>query len=156
MDPIFCNALVDFNVPGKPNPPTSKLTATVWTQSRFLDTGTLEKNAIEFTDPSGKLASPFVPLNTWVVPPDNAIEQSDNGKAPKSCFEGSPLVFIDMHHGNKKLVTLSGNHLNIAPVEGDERLPTSLCDHEFLFSTSYFCVCCGALFSNFEQNNAYT
>ena len=66
MDPIFCNASVDFNVPGKPNPPPISLTATVWVESHFLPTGTEEKNAIEFTDPSGKLASPSVPLNTWV------------------------------------------------------------------------------------------
>ena len=66
MDPIFCVAMVDFDVPGKPNPPSTKLMATVWTLSHFLPKGTEEKNAIEFTDPSGKLASPSVPLNTWV------------------------------------------------------------------------------------------
>ena len=137
MDPIFCNALVDFNVPGKPNPPPSKLTATVWTQSRSLATGTLEKNLIEFTDASGKVVWPIVPLNTWVVPADNAVERSESGKAQKSCIEESPLVFIDMHDGDKKLVTLSGNHLTIDPVASDERLSTSLCDPQSLRLFSY-------------------
>ena len=67
MDPIFCNATVDFNVPGKPNPPPVKLAATVWTQSHFMPTGTLKKYALEFTHLVGStLGSPSVPLNTWV------------------------------------------------------------------------------------------
>ena len=130
MDPIFCNAFVDFNVPGKANPPTNKLTATVWTQSRFLPTGILEKNVIEFTNPSGKVVtnpsgeviSPYIPLNTWVVSADKAVEKSDDGKAPKSCIEGSPLVFIDMHDNDEKIVSLSGNDLTFEPFQSDERL----------------------------------
>ena len=64
MDPVFCNALVDFNVPGKPNPPSISVVATVWTLTHFLLIGTEEKYALEFTDPNSQ--SPGVPLNTWV------------------------------------------------------------------------------------------
>ena len=118
MHPIFCNASVDFKVPGMPSPWPVKLIATVCTQSRYLPTGILEKNVIEFTDPSGVLASPSVPLNTWV--------QLENVAAPGSCMEGSPLVFKDIHDGDSKLVTLSGNRLSIAAFGNDERLSTFL------------------------------
>ena len=30
LDPETCSALIDFSVPGKPNPPPCKLTATLW------------------------------------------------------------------------------------------------------------------------------
>ena len=118
MDPVSCAGFVDFNVPGKLNPSPIKLAATVWTQSLYLPTGALEKYAIEFTDPSGILASPSVPLNTWV--------QLENVAGPKSCMEGSPLVFKDIHDGDSKLVTLSGNRLSIAAFGNDERLSTFL------------------------------
>ena len=120
MNPVFCNASVNFNVPGKSKPPPVNLTATVWTHSRSLPTGTLEKYAIEFTDPSGELASPSVLLNTWV--------QMENVAGSKSCIEGSPLVFKDMHDGDSKLVTLSGNKLSIAAFGTDERLSDSVSD----------------------------
>lgn len=131
LNPAFCNALVDFNVPGKPNPPPNKLTATVWTQSHFVpkpNSGTLLKNAIEFTDPSGKLGSHSVPLNTWVVSTDDAIDLSDDSKAPENCIEGSPLVFIDMHDGDKKVVKLNGTTLTIEPIGSSKRLLISTCD----------------------------
>ena len=128
MDPNTCSAIVDFNVPGKSNPPPVKLTATVWAQSRAVATGTLKKYAIEFTDPSGKLASPSVPLNAWVQVESSSQKIDPSLSAPKSCIEGSPLVFKDQHDDNKKQVTLSGNKLSILPYDApfgrDDRLCT--------------------------------
>ena len=122
MDPIFCNAFVDFNVPGKPNPPPSKLTATVWKQSRFLPTATLGKTAIIFTNPGGNLASSSVPLNMWVTQAEYAVERSQQNTMRKSCIEGSPLVFKDMHNGDNKLVQIRpGNLLVIVPFGDDNR-----------------------------------
>ena len=65
LDEKACNATVDFRVPGKPNPPPVTLLATVWTMDRPSEANE-KKNAIVFTDPSGTLAPPNVPLNTWV------------------------------------------------------------------------------------------
>ena len=113
IDPEFCTAVVDFDVPGKPNPPSVRLTATVGIQSRFLLTGTLEKYAIEWTDPSGRLGPPSVPLNTWV--------QMEDVAGTKSCIQGSPMVFKDLNDENLKLVTLSGNRLSITPFGTDAR-----------------------------------
>ena len=125
MDPIFCNATVDFNVPGKPNPPPVKLAATIWTQSHFMPTGIVEKYAIEFTHLfRGTLASPG-PLNTWVQIED-VVTKIEPSAPPKSCIQGSPLVFKDQHDGDSKLVTLSGNRLTVTPFESDDRLPTFL------------------------------
>ena len=129
MDPVFCNASVDFNVPGKPNPPPIKLTATVWTQSYRMSTGKIDKYAIEFTDPSGTLALPSAPLNTWVQ-----LEHFDSmvnpnvapATGPKNCIKGTPLVFKDMHDGDTKQVTLRGDKITIKPSNRDERLSASL------------------------------
>ena len=118
IDPIYCNASVDFIVPGKPNPPSNKLTATIWTQSRFVSTGTVEKYAIEWTDPSGKLVPSAVPLNTWVQQ-ENFVETSDLDTSSENCIEGSPLVFKDLLDGDQKVVTLSETTaLTITPFEG--------------------------------------
>eukprot|EP00930_Biecheleria_cincta_P036498 TRINITY_DN25019_c0_g2_i1.p1 TRINITY_DN25019_c0_g2~~TRINITY_DN25019_c0_g2_i1.p1 ORF type:complete len:262 (-),score=51.99 TRINITY_DN25019_c0_g2_i1:178-963(-) len=67
IDQKFCNASIDFNVPGKPGPPPVSLTATLW-KSATADgvSRPLEKNILEFTDPSGTLAAADFPLNTWV------------------------------------------------------------------------------------------
>ena len=127
MNPILCNAVVDFNVPGKPKPPPVKLKATVWTMSQYLRMGKLEKYVIEFTDPSGRLASSLVPLNAWVQS-ENAVAKFDTGTAPENCIEGSTVVFKDMHDGDSKQVTLSGNDLIIVPFTNDPRLSTSVCN----------------------------
>ena len=154
MDPILCNAVVDFDIPGKPNPPPVKLTATVWTQSQYLPTGTLEKYAIEWTDPSGKLASPSTPLNTWVQK-QNRVVNSD--PAQESCLEDSPVIFRDQHDDDSKVVTLSGNQLSITPFGNNARLSTSLqfpilgpCFLPVLFAFApVFCL-------NFEHTNILT
>ena len=123
IDPKFCNATVDFDVPGKPNPPPVSLTATIWTELHYMPKGSVEKNAIEFTDPSGKLASPSVPLNTWVQL-DDLVTENDPSAAPTSCIQGSPLVFKDEHDGDSKRVTLSGNELTITSFQTSEGLST--------------------------------
>jgi len=66
LDKKTCSAVVDFRVPGKPNPPPVNLLATIWITFRIDNGVVVSKNTIEFTDPSGKLAKPNVPLNTWV------------------------------------------------------------------------------------------
>ena len=115
MDPTNCSAILDFNVPGKPNPPPVKLIATVWTQSRRLPTGTAERYVIKFTDPSGELAPATFPLNAWVQLENNVVK-SDRSTVSESCIEGSPVVFADLEDGDQKLVTLSGlSELTITP-----------------------------------------
>ena len=125
MDPVFCNATVDFNETGKSHPWPVKLTATVWTLSLLLPTETLTKYAIEFTDPSGKLASPRVPLNTWVQ--SDGVDTKDHQvAAPERCIEGSPLSFKDISDDDSKYVSLSGDRLFITPVSDMQRLSISL------------------------------
>ena len=94
IDPLFCNASVDFNVPGKPNPPPINLTATIWTESRRLPTRTVYKNAIEFTDPSGTLALPSVPLNTWVQVARPGISTPPLSDSPEgyTCFPHTDIA----------------------------------------------------------------
>lgn len=61
-----CIASVNFQVPGKPSPPPVPLAAQVWGMASIAGA---DKNVLEFTDPSGTLASPIQPLNIWT--PDN-------------------------------------------------------------------------------------
>ena len=117
MDPNSCTSIVDFNVTGKVNPPPGKLMAAIWTQSRSVDTGTQKRYAIEFSDPKGMLAPSPEPLNAWVEV-ENFVSRLDSSvTASKSCIDGSPLVFKDIHDDNKKQVTLSGNKLTILPYD---------------------------------------
>lgn len=62
VDSKSCSAIVDFNVPGKPNPPPVNLLATIIGSRSSMKKVT----ELEFTDPSGKLAAKDVPLNHWV------------------------------------------------------------------------------------------
>lgn len=64
VDLDTCTAIVDFRVPGKPNPPPVKLMA-----NYFLALAPMRsqgRSVIVFTDPSGKIGSSNLPLNTWV------------------------------------------------------------------------------------------
>merc|ERR1711998_182753 len=62
-----CKALVDFNVPKKPNPPPCNLSATVWQMSRPAGKAG-SKLALEFTDPTGQLdPDPTEPINEWIA-----------------------------------------------------------------------------------------
>ena len=62
-NPTYCNATVDFNVPGKPNPPKTNLTLTYY--EGFGGATVPQTFLIQFTDPSGQ--SPTTPLNVWVL-----------------------------------------------------------------------------------------
>ena len=64
VDSWNCTALIEFRVPGKPSPPPVPLLATFW---NMHSTSAHRKTTIEFTDPSGTLASPTDPLNHWVA-----------------------------------------------------------------------------------------
>jgi hypothetical protein len=64
----FCNATVDFHVPGKPSPPPVKdLTATIFVMAA-LDDGA-DKLMVQWTDPSGFLSPPTYPIGAWVLVP---------------------------------------------------------------------------------------
>ena len=130
MDLRFCNASVDFNVPGKPNPPPNKLTATVWRQARYLTTGILTKNAIVFTDPSGTLALPSVPLNTWVqLRKDFVYDDYFPNVDVEGCIEnGLSLVFQDQRDGDRKLVTVVADMVTLTSFDGDKRFVIYCCN----------------------------
>lgn len=63
FDPESCSASVDFNVPGKPDFPPVPLLATFWME---YSVRMLAQSAFEFTDPSGTIATPAMPLNRWI------------------------------------------------------------------------------------------
>ena len=132
MDLIYCNASVDFNVPGKPNAPPVRLTATVWKQSRYLTTGVLLKNAIEFTDPSGTLGLPSMPLNTWVQSQKSfSHEYYFPDVEPRGCIDpgGSLVHFKDQQDEDTKLVMVLGNDVTLTPFgTSDERFSICCCN----------------------------
>ena len=64
LDLKYCNASVNFDVPGKPLPPPVSLTATLWTETREEPRDA--SYALRFTDPSGKIGPATLPLNTWI------------------------------------------------------------------------------------------
>ena len=74
LDTSTCAANVDFNVPGKPDPPPVNLTMTIWSLGLRQPCST--KSAAIFTDPTGTLnppgAAPGFPLNTWVELPSES------------------------------------------------------------------------------------
>lgn len=66
LDTDTCTAIVDFNVPGKPHPPTVKFTLSLWNLFSLYQAKFQEKVSFEFTDASGTLSTKDYPLNTWV------------------------------------------------------------------------------------------
>ena len=85
-----CSADIDFNVPGKPNPPPVKLRMTLSRASQNFKEGAIEKATFEFTDPSGKLAPPCSVLNAWVE-----LGGSKKQEAPL-CPEFGKSIFADI------------------------------------------------------------
>eukprot|EP00747_Dinoflagellata_sp_TGD_P200344 gnl/TRDRNA2_/TRDRNA2_73741_c0_seq1.p1 gnl/TRDRNA2_/TRDRNA2_73741_c0~~gnl/TRDRNA2_/TRDRNA2_73741_c0_seq1.p1 ORF type:complete len:134 (-),score=17.92 gnl/TRDRNA2_/TRDRNA2_73741_c0_seq1:158-508(-) len=73
IDLTTCTALVDFHVPGKPNPPPVKnLVATFWKlASPVGDSGSGSKKSnimLQFTDPSGYFRVPAdYPIGAWIM-----------------------------------------------------------------------------------------
>ena len=61
---LYCNASVDFRVPGKPNPPPVALTLTYFAGNGGK--GQTRQDFAVFTDPTASLAPSSMPLNTWV------------------------------------------------------------------------------------------
>merc|ERR1712086_71603 len=63
-DTVHCNTSIDFNVAGKPNPPPVPLTATLFKGEG--GEGQAPLLTVVFTDPTGTLAHPTMPLNSWI------------------------------------------------------------------------------------------
>merc|ERR1711920_834085 len=106
FDPESCSAVVDFNVPGKPDPPPVKLTATLW----YSMSSDLKKTELGFTDPSGTLAARGFPLNRWVD-----ISEVTHRKPSGACPTSLQAVYADMHDGDRKEVTISGTFITVRP-----------------------------------------
>ena len=104
-----CTALIDFDVPGKPNPPPIKLLISYWSLGNV--DGSLQKGAWEFTDPGDK-ASPPTPLNEWVMYPAAAPPSGGSSAwpCPTRFAEG---VFLDMGDGDSKRVFVLDDLLTI-------------------------------------------
>eukprot|EP00929_Paragymnodinium_shiwhaense_P054197 TRINITY_DN27158_c0_g1_i2.p1 TRINITY_DN27158_c0_g1~~TRINITY_DN27158_c0_g1_i2.p1 ORF type:complete len:252 (-),score=43.95 TRINITY_DN27158_c0_g1_i2:141-896(-) len=64
LDSEACSAMVNFNVPGKPNPPPVPLLAS-WGRLTRNASGPEFEVVLEFTDPTGTLAPIGYPLNQW-------------------------------------------------------------------------------------------
>ncbi len=126
-----CVASVNFSVPGKPNPPPTNLTMTMW----LMESTDIRRNKMgfEFTDPTGQLAPPDQPLNFWVMdkwpkPADPASKAgrlsllANNARARQgSCLDRDEVV-RDMHDGDEKeLTTESSGALHITPYKNDEK-----------------------------------
>lgn len=111
FDSKSCSASVDFNVPGKPGPPPVNITLTLWYAVAAFEKEEKQKATFEFTDPSGTLAAPGVPLNKWI--------ELDQGRLVRhlapTCPQNLQAVFADMHDGDKKEVTISGSSMAIKP-----------------------------------------
>ena len=67
VDMVFnttsCNGMIDFRVPGKPNPPPVPLL--LWYSKAEFAATVYTLDLAVFNDPSGKLADPRLPLNVW-------------------------------------------------------------------------------------------
>jgi len=109
LDTDTCDALVDFDVPGKPNPPPVKLLMRFWSGIGDVEMSGREKATFEFTDPSGKLASPATPLNSWL-----AVD-SLGRVAGEACPETLRAIYADMHDGDRKAVKIEGGKITITP-----------------------------------------
>ncbi|CAE7501345.1 Dnaaf5 [Symbiodinium sp. CCMP2592] len=109
LDTESCQATIDFNVPGKPNPPPVNLLMTLWLATSDEASAGQAKATFEFTDPSGKLASPHMPLNSWL-----SLGTPQVVKAI-SCPESLKAVYADMHDGDKKAVDIKEGKMTIRP-----------------------------------------
>jgi len=114
-----CTATVDFNVPGKPNPPPVSLTATFFTNEHLSPEGfeLVARGQWEFTDPTGTLAPKGFPLNRFVDA--STILPSFGLYRQESCPDWLPPtktgLFADLHDGDIKEVTISGAAMTIKP-----------------------------------------
>lgn len=118
---LDCVATVDFNVPGKPNPPPNNLTMALWVMGSNDDR--LQRLGLEFTDPMA--ADPTEPVNLWVldhwpqfdstvgsiVGPKvkDALDRVDATVGQNWCIIEKKAILGDMHDGDKKAVKISGS-----------------------------------------------
>lgn len=109
-----CSASVDFNVPGKPNPPPVNLLMTLWCAAAKFKEGTFEKATFEFSDPSGKLATASTVLNTWVE-----LGASKKQEVPP-CPELDKATFADMHDGDKKVISVKNSKMMITSANSSQ------------------------------------
>ena len=131
---INCVALIDFNVPGKENPPPVPLKMAMWIMESIAYPSAV-KLAFEFTDPSETLAPRTQPLNMWLSPALTGPEQPSvvplvtkriNGthSSSDSCGiytpHGEAEIFNDMHDGDQKAVTVDKESLTIQPYANNE------------------------------------
>jgi hypothetical protein len=115
LDTSTCGAVVDFNVPGKPNPPPVNLTLSLWSALTPAGRSAVSKATFEFFDPSGKLGPKDLPLNAWV-------QLGTNSDRPGAgCPDNFKAVFADMHDGDKKQVEIKGSDMVITPSGNDEQ-----------------------------------
>ena len=128
LDPTFCNASIDFRVPGKPGPPPIALTMTAWNAGFACDKATTpSKHVLTFNDPTGQLAPATTPLNAWVET-GTAADQTASAVAPVEVgakvgplAAGSASVFFDMHDGDQKLLTVAGDRsMKITPYNNNQ------------------------------------
>jgi len=105
LDRSSCSASIDFNVKGKPGPPPVNLQATFW----LATSPNAVKSLWGFTDPSGTLAKPDVPLNRWVP------EEGSKPEEPAGCKHDLKAVYADMHDGDMKEITIAGTSMTIKP-----------------------------------------
>jgi len=115
-----CNALVDFNVPNKPNPPPISLTAGIYGFAG--GTGGI-KLGIFFNDNTGTLAPAGNILNAWLPAIDLTATDSE---CP---FQSGTAVFKDMGDGDKKQIELvdagDETRITITPSGNDQSWTTS-------------------------------
>lgn len=123
-----CVANVDFNVPGKPNPPPVNLTMSLWVMgNNGAHHDTYQRLGLEFTDPSETLAPATEPLNLWVL--DHWPKAASPPEFPQltaastTCIDtprfGSS-IFCDVHDGDKKAIKISKSKLHITPYSSGE------------------------------------
>merc|ERR1712137_1385085 len=90
---------------------------------------TYERLGLEFTDPTGTLASPTDPVNLWVLDHWPQLQDAEESKkltaASTTCgIEasrfGKASVFNDMHDGDQKALLDKKGKLHITPVSSAE------------------------------------
>ncbi|CAJ1402590.1 unnamed protein product [Effrenium voratum] len=108
-----CSAMIDFNVPGKPGPPPVKLLMTFWRASANAAEGGVQKASFEFTDPSGTLAAPSVPLNAW-------LQLGGQRATVPLCPASLKATFADMHDGDRKAITVAGSEMTITSTNSSQ------------------------------------
>lgn len=133
---VNCVALIDFNVPGKPNPPPVPLEMTMWIMQSVAMPSAV-KLGFEFTDPSETLAPKTQPLNVWVspvlteasAPPElpgtflSSHKKKHSRSQSDECLytpNGQPEIFYDIKVSDMKDVIVDGEKLVIEPDNDNE------------------------------------